>query len=578
MINAELGRVFARIADLLEIAGEKPFRINSYRRASRTFSDAGEDLAKLIEQGRLSELPGVGRGLTDRVAQFLQTGHIDILDELEQKLPKGLPDLLEIPGMGPKKVAQVYRELGVVGLDDLSRFVESGELVSLKGFGPTSVRKIADGIAFLESRGGRIPLGKALPVAQALAARLAELRGVHRVEITGSIRRGQETVGDVNLLCEADNGELVIHQFVAFDEVHNVLFVDSTHAAVTVVAEEGHETQVDLRVTSKEAFGAAHQYFTGSKQHNVRLRELAIRRHWRLNEFGLFDGGRSVAGKHERDLYDALGVPWIPPELREDAGEFEHPADIDDLIELEDIRGDLHMHTTASDGKCSIEEMAEAAKTLGYEFIAICDHSRSSTIAHGLSIERMERHIETIRAVNERINDITILVGTECDILPDGSLDYPDDLLAQCDWVVASIHSAMTSGGTGKLSPTDRTLAAMENRYVCTMGHPTGRLIHRRPPMEMDMSAVIQAAARTKTMLEINANWLRLDLKDVHARWAVEAGVTLSINTDAHNTEQFRQMEFGVITARRGGVKASEVVNCRSLAGLQQRIADKRLR
>lgn len=576
MINAELARAFERIADLMEIGGGDRFRIQSYRRAARTLGDTIEDLAEMAGQGRLTDLPGIGKGTADRIKQYIDTGRIDVLDQLQDKLPTGLLALLGIQGMGPKKVAVAYDQLQVSTIDDLKKVIESGALAGLPGFGATSVNKIAESIAFLDTQAGRTPLGVALPFAEAIAEQVRTLSGVKRVEIAGSLRRGAETIGDVDILCEARDGQAVIRQFTEFAGVQRVLAAGETKGSVAMQVKEGRELQVDLRVVEADAFGAALQYFTGSKEHNVRLRELAVRRKWRLNEYGLFDGDKSLAGRTERQIYGKLGFPWIPPELREDRGEFEAGADELELVAVEDICGDLHVHTTASDGKNSIVEMAEAARAIGYAYIAICDHSQSATIANGLSVERMRKHIKAIRAADENVRGITILVGSECDILPDGRLDYPDDLLAECDWVVASIHSAMGSGGSRKLSPTERTLAAIENRYVSAIGHPTGRLILRRAPMELDMASISEAAARTGTFLEINASWHRLDLKDLHVRQALAAGVSLTINTDAHRCEGLGQMRYGVLTARRGGAGKQQVVNTLSLATLRKRIANKR--
>jgi DNA polymerase (family 10) len=339
------------------------------------------------------------------------------------------------------------------------------------------------------------------------------------------------------------------------------------------VALEGQrEIQIDLRVVESAAYGAALQYFTGSKEHNVRLRERAIAKKWRLNEYGLYDGEKRIAGKTEEEIYKTLGLPCFPPELREDRGEFEGtpPAD---LVRLADIHGDLHLHTTASDGRCTIEEMAGAAKALGYEYIAICDHSKSSVIANGLTVERMVQHIDAIHSASRRMKGFTILAGCECDILPDGSLDYPDEVLARCDWVVASVHTAR---GSTKVTATDRTLAAIANRYVCAVGHPTGRLINKRAAADIDISVIAAAAARNHTILEINASWQRLDLKDVHARTALAAGADLVIDTDAHHTDQLDQMRFGVITARRAGAAQGRIVNCLPIKELRKRIEKKR--
>ena len=579
MINAELERLFERIADLLEIDGTDSFRVNSYRRAARAMADATDDVAVVAKEGRLTDLAGVGKGTAEKIQQFIDSGAIDLLTELEAKFPKGLPDLLEIQGLGPKKVALAYRELGVGGMEDLKRVIASGELAKLKGMGAASVQKIADGLSFLESSGQRTMLGIALPIAEALAQRVRALPGVQQVAIAGSLRRGAETVGDIDILCDAADGEAVVSKFVTFDGVRRVLASGGTKGSVTVASEGRHEIQVDLRVVPKDSFGAALQYFTGSKAHNVRLREMAVKRKLKLNEYGLFDGEKQVAGAQEEDIYKVFGLPCYPPELREDRGEFDitDAKAFEKLVTVEDIRGDLHMHTTASDGLNSINEMAEAAKARGYEFIAICDHSKSSTIANGLSIERMGQQIKDIHAARKRMAGIEILVGCECDILPDGSMDYPDDLLAQCDWVMASIHSAQgKAGSSDKLSPTERTLAAIENRYVSCIGHPTGRLINKRPPMDIDMAAVVAAAAKNHTMLEINASRQRLDLKDLHAKQALAAGVMLSINTDAHRANDFAKVRYGVLTARRGFALTKDIANCLTAAGLRKRIAQKR--
>jgi DNA polymerase (family 10) len=578
MINAELARIFVRIADLMEIDGADAFRINTYRRAARTIKNTTEDVEVLASEGRLTGLPGIGKGTAQRIQQFIDAGCIDLLDELQKKIPKGLPALLEIPGMGPKKISLVYHELGVMSLPDLKRMIETGELAELPGLGVASVKKIGEGIAFLESRGGRTPIGMALPIAESLVEQIKPWPGVNRVEVAGSLRRGAETIGDIDILCDAPDGKRIVDKFVALDSAKRVLAAGKTKGSITIELEGDREVQVDLRVVSTESFGAAMQYFTGSKEHNVRLREMAVRKKLKLNEYGLYDGDELIAGEREEDIYEKLGLSHVPPELREDRGEFDDGASFGDLITLDDIRGDLHMHTTASDGKCSIEEMARAAKELGYEYIAICDHSKSSVIANGLSEERMVEHVEAIREVDKKVAGVKIFVGCECDILADGSLDYPDSLLAECDWIVASIHSAMGSGKSDKLCATDRTIKAMENRYVSAIGHPTGRLINRRPPMKMDMQAVMAAAVRTGTMLEINASWQRLDLNDAHVRQAIEAGVTLTINTDAHHTDQFKQMRYGVMTARRGGAVGANVLNCLPLEQVRRQIAAKRER
>jgi len=576
-VNKELARVFDQIADLMEIKGEDPFRINSYRRAARSLKDCPHDVAALAEAGRLQEIPGVGKGTAERINQYLKTGQIEVHHELLAAVPAGLPALLEIPNLGPKKVALVWKQLGVQNVADLKRVIESGEMAELPGLGETSVKKIADGLAFLEKSSGRTPMGVAWPIAAEMTRWLAGLKGVRKVEVAGSLRRGAETIGDVDILCQADDGAAVIAAFTGLELAQQVLAAGSTKGSILVRLEEGRQLQVDLRVVPAESFGAALQYFTGSKEHNVRLREIAVKKKWKLNEYGLFDAkDKQLAGRDEQSIYARLGVPFVPPELREDRGEL----DIDqqrlaDLLSPADIRGDLHVHTTASDGRSTAEEMAAAAARLGYAYLAICDHSKSSTIANGLSIERMEKQIEYLRNLNKKLKDIEILVGCECDILADGKLDYPDEILAACDVVVASVHSGL---GQDRRQVTARTIKAMENPYVTIIGHPTGRLLGKREAMDLDMAEVVKAAAATRTILEINASWQRLDLQDVHARQALEAGVLLCVNTDAHHTDQLDQMRFGVMTARRAWAAKREVLNTQTLARLLKTLGRKRQR
>lgn len=572
MVNKELAAIFNEIAALMEILGESKFRINSYQRTARTLKDLTKDVAQLAESGELEKLPGVGKSTVEKIEAYLKTGKIPTHQELLAKVPSGLPALLDIPGMGPKKIALAWKELNVEGIDDLKRVIESGELAQLKGMGEKSVQQIADGIAFAEKSSGRTPLGLAWPLADEIAAKMRDVTGVARVETAGSLRRGCETIGDLDLLCESDTGPSVIKAFTTLPKVKRVLAAGDTKGSVLVERRDGVEIQVDCRVVPKASFGAALQYFTGNKEHNVRMRERAIKRGWKLNEWGLFDGDKQIAGKEEAGIYKKLELPCFPPELRQDRGEFAL-KEVPKLVELRDIRGDLHTHTTASDGKDEAETMVRAACERNYEFMAITDHSKSSTIANGLSIDRMWRQIEKIRKLNEKIDTVSILVGCECDILTDGKLDYPDKLLAACDFVVASVHSAMRQD---RKKVTSRILSAMENPYVNAIGHPTTRLIGRREPMDLDMEAVVKKAAETGTALECNASWQRLDLCDLHIRQALDAGVKISINTDAHAVAQFDQMRFGVVTARRGGATCDDVINTWHLPKLRKWIAAKR--
>ncbi|MBN2561119.1 MAG: DNA polymerase/3'-5' exonuclease PolX [Phycisphaerae bacterium] len=572
MQNKDIAEVFLEIADLLEIKGEQPFRVNSYRRAARTLKDLTRDVAELAASGELGKLPGIGKGTTAKIEEYLADGSITLHTELFESMPAGLPALLDIPGLGPKRIALMWHELGVESLAGLKKVIGSGELAKLKGMGAKSVEQISQGIQFAEQSVGRTPLGLAMPLAEDLAETMRRVKAVSRVEVTGSLRRGCETIGDVDLLCQSNDGRTVVDAFAGLPQAKRVLASGKTKGSVIVDRRDGVEIQVDCRVVPGESFGAALQYFTGSKEHNVRLREIAVRKKWKLNEWGLFDGDRRVAGKDEAAIYKKLGLPLIPPEQREDRGEFE-PDAVKPLIELDDLRGDLHVHTSASDGTVDAEGMALAAQELGYEYVAITDHSKSSGVASGLSIDKMWRQIEKLRALNKRLDTITVLVSCECDILADGRLDYPDQLLAACDVVVASVHSAMRQDRS-KL--TKRVLQAMENPYVSILGHPTGRLLNRREPMDLDMSAVVAKAAETNTALELNASWQRLDLKDRHLRMAIDAGATICISTDAHSVPQLEQMKLGIVTARRGWVRAKDVLNTRPLPAVRKWLAQKR--
>lgn len=570
MLNQEVAKVFEQIADLLEIKGEDRFRINSYRKVARSLESLTEDVGELAKQGALQKIPGVGKGTAERIEQYLADGRISLHEELLASLPEGLLRLLAIPGLGPKKVGVLYHELQVAGVADLQAAIAAGKVEALPGFGAKSVQKIAEGIEFLARSAGRTPLGIGRTIAAGIREKLEALPGVKRVEVAGSLRRGRETVGDLDLLCEAKDGAAVVEAFTKLPEATGVRASGETKGSILLPNPEGGELQVDLRVVPGESFGAALQYFTGSKEHNVRLRELAVRKGWKLNEYGLFDGDKLLAGRDEHEIYRRLGLAYIPPELREDRGEIECGGKVPGLLTIEDIRGDLHMHTRASDGLCTIEEMAAAAKARGYEYIAITDHSRSSVIANGLSVDRLHEHVAAVRAAAKRIKGIAVLAGVECDILSDGSLDYPEEVLAELDWVVASVHAAQTQS---RDRLTGRTLDAMACPHVHVIGHPSGRLINRREAMDLDWERVFEAAARTRTALEVSGAWQRLDLKDVHVRQAMEAGCWLCVDTDAHAIEQLDQMPLGVQTARRGWATADRVVNAQSLPALRKWLA-----
>jgi DNA polymerase (family 10) len=573
MANRELANLFSQIADLLEIKGEDTFRVNAYRKVSRAVEGLTEDVADLLAAGKLDSVPGIGKSTTEKISQYVKEGKIDKHEELLASVPEGLPALLAIPGLGPKKVQAAWKHLHVESLNDLKKAIDSGKLAELSGFGAKSVENIREGIEFLERSAGRTPLGVAWPIAKALAESLKVAARLKHVEIAGSLRRGRETIGDVDLLCASDEGERVVKTFTTLPMAKAVRVAGDTKGTILVGTPEGGDLQVDLRVVPAESFGAALQYFTGSKEHNIRLRELAVKKKWKLNEYGLFDGDQQIAGKDEPGIYRKLGLPFIEPELREDRGEVDRANSLPTLITRDDIRGDLHMHSTYSDGRNTIEEMAMAARRRGYDYIAMCDHSRSEAIANGMSAERLLKQIGEIRELNKRLKGVTVLAGCECDILSDGTLDYPDEVLAECDIVVASVHMGM---GQERAKVTRRTIQAMESPHVTIIGHPTGRLLGKREAMDLDIDAVIKAAVETHTALELNASWQRLDLKDTHARQAAEAGAMMAISTDAHSTDQLDQMEYGIRTAKRAWVTKDQVINTRTLAGLRKFIARKR--
>jgi len=584
MRNAILSAIFDQMADIMEILGEDPFRINSYRKVSRAVAELPTDVGVLLEDGRLAKTPGIGKSSLAKIQEFVASNRVTAHEELLERIPPSLLELLHIPGMGPKGVKAVYEGLGVKGLDDLKRVVEDGSLATLPGFGQKKAAAIQRGIEFLEKSTGRIRLDQAMEAAEMVCACLRDLPGVKRVEAAGSLRRRAETIGDVDILVATGKGrstsktspEQIIQSFTQASFVERVLASGDTKGSA-IIQTETTPVQVDVRVVPTESFGAALQYFTGSKQHNVRLREIAIKRKLKLNEYGLFDGDKQGAGATEEGIYKKLGLAPVAPLLREDRGEVEAARShaLPRLVQTEDIRGDFHMHTLASDGRNKIEQMVEAARELGYEFLCITDHSESSVIANGQSPKRLAKQIEQIRRIAAKLKGITLLAGAEVDILADGSLDFDDKLLADLDYVIASIHSGMTSP---REKVTMRTLRAMENPYVSCIGHPTGRLLGQREAMDLDIAAVINQAAQTHTALEINANPYRLDLKDLHCKMAAEAGVKLAIGTDAHSTEGLGLMHFGVATAGRGWATKDDVLNTLSPAKLKSWLRDKRPR
>ena len=576
-----ISALFDQMADIMEILGEDRFRINSNRKVARVIGDIPTDVEDLLAGGQLAKVPGIGKSSLAKIEEFIKTGTITAHQQLLQKIPQELLELLNIPGVGPKGVKAVYEQLKVTSVAELKAAIEDGSLAGLAGFGDKKAAAIARGIAFLEKSTGRIRLDMALEASHMVLRFLRDVAGTLKSQTAGSLRRCAETIGDVDILVATKKGKSsgkaggqIVQAFTSAGFVRDVLAAGPTKGSA-IIQTPSAAVHVDVRVVPQESFGAAAQYFTGSKEHNVRLREIAVKAKLKLNEYGLFKGDKIIAGPVEEEIYEKLGLDYVEPLLREDRGEVEAAKNhsLPELIDSEDIISDFHMHTIASDGNCDILELAEAAKTWGYEYICITDHSKSSAIANGLSAGKLAKQIKEIRKINEKVKGIAILAGSEVDILANGTLDFDDKLLAELDFVIASVHSGL-AGPRQKV--TMRTLKAMDNPYVNCIGHPTGRLIGQREAMDLDIAAVINHAAQTHTALEVNANPWRLDLKDIHCRMAIEAGVKLAIGTDAHSTHGLGLMAYGVATAGRGWATKSDVLNTLSLSELKSRTKSKR--
>ena len=574
MKNTILSELFDQMADIMEILGEDRFRINTYRRVGRIIADMPTDIETLLAGGDLAKTPGIGKSSLAKIEEFVKTGTITAHKQLLTKIPPTLLELLTIPGIGPKSVKAVHEKLNVKTISELKKAIFSGSLAKLPGFGDKKAAAIAKGIEFLEKSTGRIRLDQAFEAADIVTGFLRELPGIGKIQPAGSLRRRAETIGDVDILVVAKKGKKIIDAFTTAGFIQEVLAAGPTKGSA-IIRTETTPVHVDVRVVPKKSFGAAAQYFTGSKQHNVRLREIAIKAKLKLNEYGLFKADKMIAGATEKEIYQKLGLDFIDPLLREDRGEIEAAKThaLPELIDSKDIKGDFHVHTNASDGNAGISELAYAAKDMGYKYICITDHSKSSAIANGLSSKQLANQIKQIHKLNEKIKGMTIFSGTEVDILANGSLDFDNKLLADLDFVIASIHSGM-AGSREKV--TTRTLKAMDNPYVNCIAHPTGRLIGQREPMDIDMAAVIKHAAQTHIALEVNANPWRLDLKDTHCKMAVEAKVTLAIGTDAHSIAGLDLMSYGVATAARGWATKANVLNILTASKLKDFVKTKR--
>ena len=562
--NADIAAVFEEIADLLEIQGANPFRIRAYRNAARTVGEYGRDITVLLAAGEdPTRLPGIGEDLAAKMREIAATGRCALLDRLRLELPPAITELLHIPGLGPKRVRALWHDLDVQTLEQLYRAARDGRIRQLAGFGEKSELKILQAVEAHLDTAHRFKLATAAQYANALTAYLREVSGVKRVEVAGSFRRMRETVGDLDILVTIEGKSPVMARFASYDEVREVLSGGPTRASVVLRC----GLQVDLRVVEEASYGSALVYFTGSKAHNIAIRRIAQDKGLKLNEYGVFRGDKRVSGETEESVYRSIGLAFIPPELREDRGEIEaaQAGRLPKLVELADLRGDLHAHTKATDGHATIREMAEAARSLGLEYLAVTEHSRRLTVAHGLDPQRLLKQCDEIDRINAELKGITILKGIEVDILDDGTLDLPDSVLSKLDLVVGAVHSKFD---LSRAKQTERILRAMDNKYFTLLAHPTGRMIEQREPYDADMLRIIRHAKQRGCCLELNAHPERLDLLDTWCLAAKEEGVLVAINSDAHSTLDFDNLRFGVGQARRGWLEAGDVLNTRTLKDL----------
>ena len=565
MKNADVARAFYEIADILEVQGVA-FKPQAYRRAASAIEQLEVDVEQAVAEGRHKEIPGVGEAIAKKMEELVRTGKLAYLDRLREEVPRGIIEMLSVPDIGPKTAMQLHAELGISSVQELKEAATAHRLRNLKGFGERAEERILEGIRVLESRGSRMLLGDALPIAEAYVEHLRNRLSIDTVSACGSLRRGKETIGDIDILVGCDTSEAVTKELLMYPAVDKVLLSGATKSSVQI--KDG--IQVDLRVVEPGSYGAALQYFTGSKEHNVQVRRIAVDMGYKVNEYGVFERASEgrVAGETEEEVYETLGLTFIPPELREDSGEIAaaRARELPELVRPADVKGDLHVHSDWSDGSDSIASIAADAAKRRYSYVAITDHSESLSIANGLSVERLRRQVDEIRRVQKDYEgSVRVLAGAEVDIKADGSLDLPPSMLEDLDLVVASVHSRMKMGGD---EMTERIVTAINTGWVDVLGHPTCRIIGRRDPIRMDLSKVLEAACEAKVAMEINSFPDRLDLRDAHCRMAKESGVPLAIGTDAHSIRHLDYLRLGIITARRGWLGKEDVLNTRSSNGL----------
>lgn len=569
MRNFEIAAIFNDIAELLEIKDENPFKIRAYRKAAQSIESLTHDIEEIAGKGALRDIPGIGKELSAKIEEIIATGKLKFYEKLKSEIPAVILDMMAIPGIGPKTAKVLHDKFKIRSIDRLEKLAGNHKICKLPNMKEKTEENILRGIELLKKSKERMSIGEALPIAKEIAGKLESVPGVRRINYAGSVRRMKETVHDIDILITSGKPGPIMDTFVSLPRVKDILAHGETKSSVLL--KDG--IQVDLRIVKPGSYGAALLYFTGSKQHNIHLRGIANDMGYKINEYGVFRerNGKKVAGEEEEDIYRFFKLSFIPPELREDAGEIEAAAkgDLPDLVEVNDIRGDIHVHSEWSDGAHSIKELAEAAQKKGYEYIAVTDHSESLKVAGGLNKSELKEKIKEIRSINKKLSGITLLVGAEVDILPDGSLDIDEGLLPELDIVVAAIHSGFKQG---KEKLTGRIISAIKNKYVHIIAHPTGRLMGVRDAYELDFEEIFKAAKETNTALEINAFPSRLDLNDITARRAKESGVMAAIGSDAHTIDQFDNMLFGVAVARRGWLEKRSVLNTLTLDKLLKKI------
>jgi DNA polymerase (family 10) len=566
MLNEKVAGILYEVADLLELKDEK-FKPQAYRKAAHNIESMKEDIVEVYRRGHLKDVPGVGEAIEAKVREIIETGELRYLKELHDEFPAGLLQIMDIPEIGPKTTMRLYKELRVTNVQDLKLAAEQHRIRRLKGFGDKTEENILKGIEYMERNRGRMLLGYAFPVAMGIVSYLQQKGGLAMVSVAGSLRRMKETIGDIDILVGTAQPERASDVFVSYPEVEDVLAKGPTKSAVRL----SNGIQVDLRVVSESSYGAALLYFTGSREHNIKLRSLAIDKGYKLNEYGLFnkDTGVPIASANEEDIYRRLGLDMMPPEMREDQGEIDISAGhaLPELVALRDIKGDLHMHTEASDGSMSMEEMALAGKARGYEYVGITDHSQSLRIANGLDAERLRKNVAMARDLSSMMGAFQVLIGAEVEIDERGKLDYPDDLLMELDYVIGAVHTRFKMT---EAEMTDRLLTALSNDHMTILAHPTGRAIGQREAYALDMERVMDEAKGKGVFLEVNSYPERLDLNDRHCRMAHDNGNRLVINTDSHHPSHLDNMTYGVAQARRGWVGPRQVLNTLPLKDLQR--------